>query len=201
MTSAWDDIYLARGEAKVSWYQDSADETISLLDRAGIGSSASVVDIGAGASRVVDSLLDRGHTDVTVLDVSAAGLDLAKQRLGQKAESVTWIVADLLDWHPGRQFDVWHDRAVFHFLVTAEEIDRYRETLMAAVAPGGFAILATFAEDGPETCSGRPVERYSVERLAGQIGAPFAVVLSDREVHHTPREVVQPFTWLVLQRS
>lgn len=198
---SWDGIYDAKGETAVSWYQDAPGRSISLLDDAGVSSSASVVDVGAGASRLVDALLARGHTDVSVLDVSGAGLDLAKERLGVRAEVPRWIVTDLLRWQPERAFDVWHDRAVFHFLLAEEDRSLYRSVLLAATHPGSLIVIATFAEDGPTTCSGRPVDRYSAEELGAQIGSGFTVLVAEREVHQTPSGATQPFTWLLLRRD
>lgn len=199
-TPDWNKIYLSKGESDVSWYQQAASTSISLLDRLSVPASASVLDVGAGASRFVDAVLDRGHTQVTALDLAMSGLEIARRRLGPRGAIPTWHAADLLRWRPARPFDIWHDRAVFHFLTKYEDRRRYRDTLMASTAAESLVILATFAPDGPTRCSGRTVERYSADALAHEIGAGFDVVLSDREAHITPTGVAQPFTWLVLRR-
>jgi Methyltransferase domain len=197
---SWDEIYAVKGETEVSWFQDDAEQSSAFLDRLSIPSAASIVDVGAGASRFVDVLLGRGHRDVTVLDVAAAGLDIARTRLGASADGINWVVADLLTWQPGRIFDVWHDRAVFHFLVSVEDLANYRNVLHTSTHEGSVVVIATFAEDGPTSCSGRPTRRYSTEELAAEFGAEFSILGSQREEHITPRGVMQPFTWLALER-
>jgi trans-aconitate methyltransferase len=153
-----------------------------------------VIDVGAGASNLIDSLATLGFSDLSVLDISPAALDLSRRRLGANA-LVTWLAADLLEWVPTRRYDVWHDRAVLHFLV-GSEIERYRRTLRRALAPGGAAIIATFAPDGPERCSGLPVTRYSADELTAMLGAGFSLVEQRREHHITPSGGDQPFTWV-----
>ena len=198
---SWDGIYRRKGEAGVSWFQDSADRSMVLLEACGVATTASVVDVGAGASRFVDGLLARGHRDVTLVDISEAGLEQARERLSDLGDVPAYVVADLLTWQPGRTFEVWHDRAVFHFLTTVEDRDRYRDLIHAATEPGSVVLIATFAEDGPTTCSGQPTERYSPAELAAEIGDQFIVLHSEREEHHTPGGIVQPFTWLALRRT
>jgi 2-polyprenyl-3-methyl-5-hydroxy-6-metoxy-1,4-benzoquinol methylase len=170
-----------------------------LLDAAGIRPEASVLDVGAGASRLVDALLKQGFTDLTALDVADEGLALARARLGAAADRVRWITADLLTWEPGRTFDVWHDRAVFHFLTEPTARGRYRGLLAAAVPAGGTVIVATFAEDGPAQCSGLDVCRYDPASLHAELGPSFDLVTSRRQEHVTPWGAVQPFTWVVLR--
>ncbi|GHJ49365.1 hypothetical protein Cs7R123_67070 [Catellatospora sp. TT07R-123] len=174
--------------------------SLRLLSAGGVGPGSSVVDVGGGASTLVDALLDRGVTDVTVLDVAQSALDTARRRLGDRAGAAHWMARDLLTWSPLRRYAGWHDRAVFHFLTDAADRDRYRRVLEAALAPRGQVVLGVFAEDGPQTCSGLPVVRYGPQELAAQFPG-FVVLQAEREEHHTPTGHVQPFTWLRLTRA
>jgi trans-aconitate methyltransferase len=196
----WDAVYAARAEDQVSWYQARPVASLGLIARAGKGPGASLVDVGGGASRLVDHLLDAGHREITVLDLSPVALDRARARLGQRASLVTWLAADVTTWEPARTFDLWHDRAVFHFLVEAEARRRYLATLTAALAPGAQAILGTFAADGPERCSGLPVARYEPETLAAALGPGFRLVEGLHEDHLTPSGAVQRFQFSRLVR-
>jgi 2-polyprenyl-3-methyl-5-hydroxy-6-metoxy-1,4-benzoquinol methylase len=197
----WDAVYGSKAEDAVSWFQESADTSLELLDELELPAGARLVDVGGGASRLVDSLLDRGGFELTVLDVAAEGLAHARARLGGREESVTWVVADVTRWRPAGTYDVWHDRAVFHFLGAEEDRRHYVRTLNAAVRPGGHVVVATFAEDGPEQCSGLPVVRYDAASLADALGPGVAPVASRRQVHRTPWGGEQPFTWLALRRT
>jgi trans-aconitate methyltransferase len=196
----WDAAY-AQGETTRSWFQEQAAGSLRLLGDAGVPSTASVLDVGGGAARFVDGLLARGHHDVTVLDVSPGAIELARRRLGRAADHVNWIEADLLDWQPGRRYDVWHDRALLHFLTGDGERRRYVELLDAATEPGSVAVLATFAPDGPDHCSGLPVLRYAAADLEALLGAHWQVIRTDREEHRTPGGAGQPFTWIVARRK
>lgn len=196
----WDDVYGTKAEDAVSWFQESPATSVELLDALPLEPVCSLVDVGGGASRLVDALLDRGGVEVTVLDVASEGLAHAQRRLGDRADAVHWVTADVTRWRPPTRYDVWHDRAVFHFLVDADDRAHYRSVLESAVAPGGYAVLATFAVDGPEQCSGLPVQRYDADTLEAELGAGWSRVASRRQVHRTPWESEQPFTWLVLQR-
>jgi 2-polyprenyl-3-methyl-5-hydroxy-6-metoxy-1,4-benzoquinol methylase len=191
----WDAAYETRGTTGVSWFQPTATTSIQLIERTGIAQGAAIIDIGGGASLLADALLDRGFTDVSVLDVSKAALAEVRQRLDSNA-SVSLLQEDLLSWSPERQYDLWHDRAVFHFLVAPSDRDTYLRTLRSALRPNGFIVLATFASDGPEYCSGLPVCRYSSADLAEVLGSTFQVIETFRDQHVTPAGVEQPFTWL-----
>lgn len=146
------------------------------------------------------ALLDRGLRDLTVLDIAETALTAARTRLGDRANAVAWITTDLLSWEPARRYDIWHDRAVFHFLTDPADRDRYRRTLADGLADGGHVVVGTFAEDGPQSCSGLRVARYSPEQLAEQV-PEFDVVEAAREQHQTPWASVQPFTWLLLRHA
>ncbi|WP_422934556.1 class I SAM-dependent methyltransferase [Sinomonas sp. P47F7] len=194
----WNLVYDTKGEDGVSWYQSVPTKTLELFDTLGVDRDAAVIDVGGGASVVVDHLLTRGFRDVSVLDLSKVAIERACVRLGADAERVHWLHRDLLGWTPERRFDVWHDRAVFHFLVDDEERRSYVRTLRAGLAPGAHIIVATFDADGPTHCSGLPVVRYSPADLAAQFAPDFELVASRREEHVTPAGLVQPFTWAVL---
>jgi 2-polyprenyl-3-methyl-5-hydroxy-6-metoxy-1,4-benzoquinol methylase len=172
--------------------------TFQLLRDLDVSSTAAFIDVGGGASNLVDQLLERGFCDVTVLDVSTEAIAVAQRRVGSDPR-VTWLVDDLLEWRSERRYDVWHDRAVFHFLANGE-IDVYRSLLQHTLAPEGVVILATFALDGPEFCSGLPVQRYGPDDLVGVLGADFALVTSRKEVHVTPGGTEQTFTWIAARR-
>ncbi len=195
----WDDAY-QHGDTSRSWYQSHATQSLRMLDHCSVIPEVSIIDVGGGASTLVDALLARGHDDVTVLDISAVGLDTARRRLGQDAARVRWLVTDLLTWRPDRTYEVWHDRALFHFL-TAEEVRRqYLRALGDAVAKGGVAVLATFASDGPQQCSGLPVARYSASQVTALFGSGWQHVADDREEHRTPEGALQSFTWAAFRR-
>jgi trans-aconitate methyltransferase len=179
----------------VSWYQDAPSLSLKLIEALGIGHDAAVIDVGGGASVLAEHLVARGFVDVSVLDISAAALAEARRGLGDAAP-VSWLHEDLLAWRPERRFDLWHDRAVFHFLVTSDDRSKYLQTLHSAIGVEGFIVLATFAPDGPEFCSGLPVACYSVADLAHLLGAGFELLETRREEHITPQGVMQPFTWV-----
>ncbi|MDT3442622.1 class I SAM-dependent methyltransferase [Pseudofrankia sp. BMG5.37] len=193
----WDDVYGRMVVTEVSWFQQEPASSLALVEAAGTGPRDAIVDVGAGASVLVDRLLDAGHTDVTVLDVAADALAETRSRFGPRAADVHWLTVDLLAWQPRRRYRLWHDRAVFHFLTDPADRDRYRAVLRQALAPGGHAVIGTFAADGPTACSGLPTARYSTDELAAQF-PDLHVVHTSREEHRTPNGRVQPFTWLLL---
>lgn len=197
----WDNVYATKGEAEVSWYQDNPAISLEMIHAASPDHRAGIIDIGGGASRLVDSLLQDGYRDVTVLDLSANALDAAKRRIGPAASTVDWIVADATAWRPARSYDVWHDRAAFHFLTDPRDRAAYVERLRSAVAPGGHVIIATFALDGPEKCSGLPVQRHDSASLAAELGPGFDLVETRSEVHHTPWNSTQAFQFSRFRRK
>lgn len=190
----WNRRYEAVGAEAVSWYEDNPTMSLEMLAAAGVRADRSVIDVGGGASLLVDRLLEAGHHDVTVLDLSSVALDTARRRLHDPAE-VTWIEADLLDWRPARRWDAWHDRAVLHFLVDDADVAIYVETLRRALAPGGVFVIGTFAEDGPTQCSGLPVRRYRPVDLRALLD-DVDVIAERRHVHRTPGDADQPFNWV-----
>jgi trans-aconitate methyltransferase len=169
--------------------------SLQLIDALRVPPTAAVIDVGGGASSLADRLVRRGYADVTVLDISRSALDASRGRLADPA-SVSCLHDDLLAWRPSRRYDLWHDRAVYHFLVDEKDRQTYARTLRNALAPGGFVILATFAPDGPSTCSGLPVVRYSEDALAQTLGATVGQFEVRREEHITPQGSMQPFTWI-----
>jgi SAM-dependent methyltransferase len=191
----WDAAYEGRGARGVSWYQELPRVSLALIEALGVGPEAALIDVGGGASPLAQHLLERGFQDLTVLDLSAGALAEARLRVGEDAP-VEWLHEDLLGWQPSRLFDVWHDRAVLQFFVREDERERYLARLRAALRPGGSVVIATFAPDGPEVCSGLPVARYSSDDLAGLLGPELELVETRREEHTTPRGAVQPFTWV-----
>lgn len=194
--SYWDDVYRTKDPERVSWFQAEARLSRSLIERSAPDRGARIIDVGAGASTLVAGLLDAGYRQLTVVDLSSTALALAQQRLGCAAAQVSWIAGDVLglDVSPAA-FDLWHDRAVFHFLTQAEDRTRYVAQVRRAVAPGGHVLVATFAEDGPTRCSGLEVARYSPAALHGEFGPDFRLLASEREVHITPTGSEQAFTY------
>lgn len=196
----WDDIYSRRASTDVSWFQSVPTVSLALLEAVGARADASLVDVGAGASTLVDALVERGWSDVTVLDVSDAALAVARERLG-KRPGVEWLAQDLLQWTPRRRYAGWHDRAVFHFLTDAADRDRYRSVLRDALDDDGFVLLGACAPGGPDHCSGLPIEHYDADGLAAELGSGFTVVDRRHEEHRTPAGEVQPFTWVAARRT
>lgn len=199
-TEHWDTVYATKATDEVSWYQRQPSTSHRLLASAS-PAGGSVIDVGAGASTLVDTLLDSGWSDVTLLDVSPTALALVRERLGLQREPVSFVVADVLSWRPARSYDAWHDRAVFHFLTRPDQREQYVATASRAVSPGGVLVVATFAADGPSQCSGLPTSRYDADALASAFAPGFSLEHSEREEHHTPGGAVQPFTWAVLRRG
>jgi SAM-dependent methyltransferase len=198
--SHWEGVHSTRGEAEVSWFQASPEPSLRLIERAGIGPEASVIDVGGGASRLVDALLERGFGAIAVLDLSAAALARSRARLGDRAAAVDWIVADATTWTPTARYDLWHDRAAFHFLTEEPQRAAYVERLRSALRPGGHAIIATFALDGPERCSGLPIVRYDGESLARALGPGFERLETVADLHRTPSGGEQRFQFSLFRR-
>ena len=197
----WDGVYTTKPSTDVSWYQAEPTLSLALLREAGAGPTTTILDVGSGDSRLVDAALAEGLGRMTVLDLSGAALARARARLGTQADEVTWLEADVTQVElPARAFDIWHDRAVFHFLTAPEDRARYAAVAAAALRPGGTALLATFAPDGPTRCSGLEVARYTPEGLAAELGDAFALVRGFGDLHHTPAGREQRFSVAVLRR-
>lgn len=199
-TAHWQNVYATKGETEVSWFQDCPAISLEMIRAANPDRAAAIIDIGGGASRLVDALLHDGYRNLAVLDLSANALDIAKKRIGATASTVDWIVADATTWRPAKTWDVWHDRAAFHFLTDPHDRAAYVERLRSAVAPGGHVIIATFALDGPEKCSGLPVQRHDSARLSAELGPEFELAETRGETHHTPWHSTQAFQFSRFRR-
>jgi len=199
----WDEVYGARSEDALTWFEATPAVSLDLV-RAHLQPGDPFLDIGAGASRLVDALREQGFGPLTVLDLSAASLAVSRQRLGPKADDVAWVEADITTWQPEREYAVWHDRAVFHFLTGAEDRAGYARALAQALRPGGIAIIATFADDGPEMCSGLPVVRYAPEALAQELDlllpGRFKMLDARCHMHVTPKGNRQSFQYSVFRK-
>jgi SAM-dependent methyltransferase len=197
----WEDVYTKKGENEVSWFQENPAPSLQLIAQAGATHASAIIDIDGGASRLVDYLVDGGFEDVTVLDLSQGALEAAKGRLGGLAARVHWIVADATIWEPPTAYDIWHDRAAFHFLTEDRDRAAYVGRLERALKVGGHAIIATFALNGPERCSGLPVVRYDPASLGETLGRAFQLVNTRQHTHATPWGSDQSFQFSVFRRS
>jgi len=198
----WEHIYETKAPTQVSWYQDHPLTSLQWIQRAGIAKTDPIIDVGGGASTLVDDLMDAGYQAITVLDISAAALQLARQRLDTRSAAVTWMQADVTQADlPPNAYEVWHDRAVFHFLTQAADRQRYVQTVRRAVRAGGHVIIATFASDGPTKCSGLDVMRYNPEGLHSEFGQDFELVDSLSETHQTPFGTEQKFVYCYCRRQ
>ncbi|HYM87349.1 MAG TPA: class I SAM-dependent methyltransferase [Pseudoxanthomonas sp.] len=197
----WQSVYRTKPADSVSWFRPRLDVSLKLLRQAGLNASSRLLDVGGGASTLVDDLLDAGLRDITVLDLSSQALETARQRIGPKAEGVQWLVGDLLlaEFPKGR-FDLWHDRAVLHFLDN-DAARLYAQRAAHAIAVGGHAVIGCFALDGPERCSGLPVTRRSARNIAELMAPAFRLVAEESEQHLTPGKTAQAFVYALLQRD
>lgn len=191
----WEQVYSTRKPHEVGWYQAYPDLSLKLIAATGAGKGAAIIDVGGGASCLVDELLAEGYRDLSVLDISAAALVAVKSRLGDGAETVKWLEADITRFVPSQEYRIWHDRAVFHFLTDAADRRRYLDAVCAALPAGGHLIMATFALDGPAQCSGLDVVRYSPESLRREVGDRFELLESFGGTHITPSMGQQSFTF------
>ncbi len=198
----WENVYRSKPADAVSWYQTHAEQSLRLIRDSGIARDAAIIDVGGGAATLVDDLIAAGWWNLSVLDLSPAALKVAQARLGARAATVRWIDADVTRAElPRHGYDLWHDRAVFHFLTTREEREAYVAAVLRTVKPGGHVIVATFGADGPTECSGLPVMRYSADALHREFGAPFTLLHHEREAHRTPDGAVQSFIYCYCRTS
>lgn len=191
----WERVYETRDPTKVSWYQPVPERSIALIRATEIPVQAPLIDIGGGASTLVDILRNSDYSDITVLDISGAALAKARERLGAAADSIFWLEADVTEFEPQRRYYLWHDRAVFHFLTEPDDVERYLHALRTALVPGGHFVIATFGPEGPDQCSGLPVQRYSVDSLANLLQDEFEVRAFEVQDHVTPTGTVQQFLY------
>lgn len=197
----WNQVYEARDAERVSWYAPHLSRSLELIDEARLGPRAAIIDVGGGASTLPADLLDRGYGDVTVLDIARSALDTARERLGDRADAVSWIVGDVTTVElPARRYDLWHDRAVFHFLTDEADRAAYLAQVSRSLRPGGRIIVATFGPEGPEQCSGLPVVRYDDAGLQRQFGSAFERVRCLEERHETPWGSEQSFVYCLCRR-
>ena len=197
----WENVYTTKDENSVSWFEESPAVSLDLIHTTGAKSGASIIDIGGGASRLVDALVSEGFVAVSVLDLSKNALATAKARLGQRGAKVRWVLADVTTWEPSEHYAVWHDRAVFHFLTEPKDRTAYAERVSRAVRRGGHVIIGTFALDGPERCSGLQVVRHDAASLGQMLGKSFKLVECRRHGHETPLGAMQWFQFSQFQRA
>ncbi len=199
-TSFWEGVHDSKDVDGVSWWQSVPELSLGLVDESGVGVEQAIIDVGAGWSTLVDHLVERGYRDLTAIDLSMTALQTVRDRIGDAGKDVRLDVADVLDYRPGRTFALWHDRAVFHFLTEEDERDDYRLSLDRCLDPDGFMVVATFGPDGPTTCSGLPIVRYTHEELAAEFPG-YRVLSTSGEEHVTPWGATQQFTAILLARE
>jgi len=198
----WESVYQTKDIKTVSWFQPQETLSLKLINDLSLNKSAQIIDIGGGASTLVDELIFAGYENLSVLDISQAALILDRNRLGSDADKVTWIESDILDANlPPTYYELWHDRAAFHFLTDPDHRDRYLTKARTSISKGGYLLIATFANDGPEQCSGLPVVRYSEAKLIEEFTPSFEFVYSLKEDHLTPAQSVQKFIYCLFQRK
>jgi SAM-dependent methyltransferase len=199
----WNRTYAQRDDQTLGWYEAAPDQSLSLI-QSYLQTGEAFIDIGAGASRLIDHLLHAGFGPLYALDISETAFERSRNRLGPLADHINWIIKDATRWTPDRQFDLWHDRAMFHFLTDPSDRARYVQTMMRALRPGAKAIVASFAEDGPQKCAGLPTQRYSFDQLAAELHshAPdgFRPVVRQLYTHHTPAGVMQKYQYSVFEK-
>lgn len=196
----WEKVYSSKDDDQLSWHQDSPIVSLEFCQRAGASSSTSFIDIGAGTSSLVDALAKKGMVDLTVLDISVGALAKAKLAMGDRASMVNWLHEDIVEWKPSRTYALWHDRAVFHFLVEENDRRAYLSCLNQALHVGGHAIIATFALDGPDKCSGLPVQKYSSAKLSDVLGPDFELIADKNIAHKTPWGSSQAFQYSLFKK-
>jgi ubiquinone/menaquinone biosynthesis C-methylase UbiE len=189
----WEKIYQTKQTEEASWYQPLPETSLHFFEKHGISPTSKIIDVGGGDSLLVDHLLDRGHQDITLLDISAHALDKAKKRLGNRSSQVKWVVADASDFQPGELYDCWHDRAAFHFLTQAQEVEKYVQTAAAGIRPGGLLVLGTFSVNGPMKCSGLDIRQYSETEMTELFAGHFEKTGCLYVDHKTPSGVLQNF--------
>jgi predicted TPR repeat methyltransferase len=195
----WDNVYNTKNPNEVSWTQDVPKTSLDFIHSFGVDKSAKIIDIGGGDSKLVDYLLDEGFENITVLDISKTALEKAKRRLGDKGKNIQWIVSDVTKFKPTTNYDVWHDRATFHFLTTPEEIETYIATANQAVS--GYLTIGTFSDNGPDKCSGLPIKKYSEEKLSVELQKGFNKIRCITEDHITPFDTKQHFLFCSFKKS
>jgi SAM-dependent methyltransferase len=194
----WDTVYKTKNPDQVSWTQEVPKTSLDFIHSFGLTKTAKIIDVGGGDSKLVDYLLEEGFENITVLDISAKALEKAKQRLGDTAEKINWVVSDITEFQPDTVFDVWHDRATFHFLTTSEQVTKYLDTVRNSVS--GFLTIGTFSDNGPEKCSGLQIKQYSEEKLTAELQNGFDKLRCITEDHTTPFNTKQNFLYCSFKR-
>ena len=195
----WETVYETKNPDQVSWTQEIPITSLEFIHSFGLNRTAKIIDIGGGDSKLVDYLIDEGFENITVLDISAKSLEKAKKRLGEKANKVNWIISDIVDFVPNMTFDVWHDRATFHFLTTSEQIKKYMKTARESVS--GFLTIGTFSDNGPKTCSGLEIKQYNENELSSEMKGGFDKIKCLTEDHLTPFGTTQNFLFCSFKRQ
>lgn len=195
----WEQVYQSKESTEVSWYQEYPDQSMRMIEKVAASKGDAIIDVGGGASVLVDSLLQKGYTNLAVLDISESALKCARQRLCERAEQVEWFVSDVTSFESPQRFSLWHDRAVFHFLTNGSDREKYLDVLRRSLEPNAHLIIATFAEDGPTMCSGLPVERYDSEKIKQTLGGEFQLLEQQSESHTTPSGMEQRFNYFLLR--
>ena len=196
----WETIYNTKKLQEVAWYQPVPETSLNFIKATHLAKDSNIIDIGGGDSFLADNLLSQGYTNISVLDISENAIKRAKERLGEKADEVTWIVSDITTFKPSISYDVWHDRAAFHFLTSPEDIQKYLVTMQTAIKPNGFLILGTFSDKGPTKCSGIEIKQYSIEELKAAIPDAFKFIEGKNIDHSTPSGSLQNFTFCKFQK-
>lgn len=197
----WENVYHTKTPSEVSWTQDVPQTSLDFILSGNLSKTAGIIDIGGGDSKLADSLLEAGFTNITVLDISAKALERAQQRLGEKAHLVKWIVQDITTFQPATSYDIWHDRATFHFLTAPEQVNRYLNIARQSINTGGYAIIGTFSTDGPEKCSGLSIKQYNENTLTDQLNNGFEKIRCITENHVTPFNTTQHFLFCSFKRT
>lgn len=197
----WQKIYSRDVAGKSGWYQETPDTSLEFIDLLDLPEDAKIIDVGGGESRLVDHLLDRGYRDITVLDISEKAIEKVRQRLGERAERVKWVVCDIVDFHPEENYDCWHDRAAFHFLLDEKDICAYLRIAGTSIRPGGFMVIGTFSEQGPEKCSGVDVRQYSEKKMTARLNGSFEKMKCIRLDHQTPSGNLQNYLFCGFRRK
>jgi 2-polyprenyl-3-methyl-5-hydroxy-6-metoxy-1,4-benzoquinol methylase len=192
----WEQVYTSKPSERLGWYKPRLQTSLEWISALGLDRGAPVIDVGGGASTLVDDLLDQGYTAITVLDLAEPAIDLIKARLGERSTAVTWLSGDITEVElPENAYELWHDRAVFHFFTELADRERYRDNLCRAMRPGGHIVMGTFAPEAPPRCSGLPVQRYDLERLQESLGSEFRLQRHKKEMHVTPGGVEQMYLY------
>lgn len=201
MKEHWEEVFASKKEEEVSWYQPAQNTSMEIIKGFNLPSNAGIIDIGGGDAHLAENLVKDGYTDISILDISKNALERAKKRLGKKASQITWIEANVLDFSPAKKYDLWHDRATFHFLTREDQIQKYLQTINNSLQPGGFVILATFSEKGPAKCSGIPIKQYSLHQLSELLLENFETLECKNIDHITPGEAIQNFSFCSFKRK